>query len=353
VRSLEPLGHAAVLEGLWTAARAGRLAHALLFSGPSGAGKFLAAERLTLGLLCARGPGAPCLACGPCKRALADHHPDVFVVDPEAEGEEEIKLQRIAPRAEDSTPNVGEFLSLKPMEGGWRIVLLREAERLNTEAQNALLKTLEEPGSDTLLVLVTARPDLLLATVHSRCVRVRFGAPAAEIASALLAREGVPSADIGPCVRWARGAPGEALRLARRAATPMRALLGAVASGELAVHQALAAYAELEGDFAGRTPSAGERVRARAFLDLALEVLADVRRARAGLDPAALAHGDLTAAGWARAGGRAEAALEECLRARQDVDLNLAPEAAVERVLLALAPRQPEVRGAGARPSPR
>ena len=82
MRCVEAIGHELVLEGLWRAARAKRLAHALCFVGPEGVGKFLSAERLALGLVCARGIGAPCGTCGPCKRAQSDSHPDIFVIDP-------------------------------------------------------------------------------------------------------------------------------------------------------------------------------------------------------------------------------------------------------------------------------
>lgn len=345
MRFVEPRGHERVLAGLLRAAAEQRLAHALCFSGPAGVGKFLAAEWLAMGLLCAKGPGAPCGACGPCKRARADTHADVFVVDPVAEGEEEIKVTRIAPRADESVPNVGEFLSRKPMEGGWRIVLVRDAERMNEEAQNALLKTLEEPGDATLLVLVAARADLLLPTIHSRCLRVRFEAPGDAIASAVLESEGTQVRAAQLCVRWSRGAPGAALELARKEAPALRDIVADVLAGTCDAHAALERYAAVDGDYEARTDAASARVKARAFLDLALEVLADRRRAAHGVALETLAHADLCAAnaGNAANDARGAAQLEECLLARQDVDLNLAPDAAVERALLALEPASPAV----------
>ncbi|MBK7876594.1 MAG: DNA polymerase III subunit delta' [Planctomycetes bacterium] len=344
MRYVEPLGHERALAGLWSAAREERLAHALTFAGPSGAGKFLAAEWLCAGLLCATGPGRPCGVCGPCKRVRADSHPDVFVIDPLAEGEEEIKIERITPREGSSGENLADFLSLRPMEGGWRIVLLRDAERLNEEAQNALLKTLEEPGTNTLLVLVTARPDLLLSTIHSRCVRVELAAPGAATALELLRREGVEREDAELCARWTRGAPGAALELARRAGPRMRELVRGVLAGELEAFAAVDAWAELDGDFEARTPAASTRLKARTLLDLGVEVLSDLRRAGTGLDAAGLPHGDLAGAPWAPSASLLDRQLEEWLRARQDVDLNLAPEAAVERALLALEPPRSAVR---------
>lgn len=349
MRCEAPRGHEAVLAGLFAAARARRLAHALLFVGPDGVGKFLAAGRLAAGLLCARGPGEPCGACGPCKRVEAGSHADLFVVDAEADGEEQIEIGRIAPRTENPRPNVGEFLSLKPLEGGWRIVLLREAHRMNTFSQNALLKTLEEPGPSTLLVLETARPELLLETTRSRCVRVAFAPLAAGETAAVLAAHGVDGEQASRLARWGQGSPGEALRLAARGATAMRALLERVLAGGVTPFEAAAELAEVEGEFPGKTPSAQSRARVRAFLDLALAVLLDLRRAEAGVPASALAHGDLAAAAGAGAGLVRELQLEACLAARQDVDANLAPDAAVERALWALAPARAGAAPAAAR----
>ena len=83
---IEPLGHAQTVEGLWRAAARGRLAHALLFEGQEGVGKFVAMRWFAAGLMCQGGPGAPCGRCGPCKRLSSggesSNHPDLLVLDP-------------------------------------------------------------------------------------------------------------------------------------------------------------------------------------------------------------------------------------------------------------------------------
>jgi DNA polymerase-3 subunit delta' len=354
VRCEAPLGHAATIAGLWKAARADRLAHALCFVGSAGIGKFLAAEWLALGLLCERGPvrgrgreiapEAPCGSCGACKRARADSHPDVFVLDvecenaerPQSELEEQIRVHRIARRSDDGEPALADFLSLRAAEGGWRIVLVREAERANEEAQNALLKTLEEPGERVLIVLETARLDLLLQTTLSRCVRVAFGPLAPADARAVLEQCGIAGAQAEQLARWARGSPGRALRLARENAARQLELACAVAGGELLPAAALAELAELAGEFPGETPAALLRARARSFLDLVLELLLDAERAAAGLDPSALAHGARATALAALPAAARERRLAEVLAARQDGERNLAGDALLERALLAL-----------------
>jgi DNA polymerase-3 subunit delta' len=337
VSSPELLGHTALLEGLFRAARAGRLAHALLFHGPEGVGKFLAARSLAEGLLCERGPAPACRQCAACRWLAAGSHADLFVLDAAEEGEEQILVDRVRAGGEtEEGPSLGDFLALRPREGGWRVVLVREAQRMNNNAQNALLKTLEEPGERVLIVLETARLDLLLPTTLSRCVRVHFGPLAPADARAVLARNGVAGAAADELVRWAHGSPGRALRLARENAARQLEIACAVARGELASPAALEELAELEGQFAGETPAARLRARARSFLDLVLELLLDAERAAAGLDPGELAHGARAVELAALAPAPRERRLADVLAARQDVERNLAGEALLERGLFAL-----------------
>ena len=335
--SSELLGHGALLEGLFRAAAARRLAHALLFHGPEGVGKFLAARTLAAGLLCERGPAPACGACAACRWVAAGSHADLFVLDALEEGEEQILVERVrAGGASEQGTTLGDFLALRPREGGWRVVLVRDAQRLNNAAQNSLLKTLEEPGERVLIVLETARLDLLLSTTLSRCVRVAFGPLAPADARAVLARSGLAGGEAEQLVRWAHGSPGHALRLRRENAARQLEIACAVARGELATGAALEELLELEGEFAGKTDAALLRARARSFLDLVLGLLHDAERVAAGLDAAGLAHGARAGELAAGPAARRERRLAEVLGARQDVERNLAGEALLERALLAL-----------------
>ncbi len=337
--SLELRGHSGLVEGLLRAAGTGRLAHALLFHGPEGVGKFLAARVLAAGLLCEHGPARPCGDCGACKRVAAGSHADLFVLDAAAEGNEAIQIDRIRAGSDEEGPSVGDFLTLRAREGGWRVLLVREAQRLNDAAQNALLKMLEEPGERVLFVLETSRLDQLLSTTLSRCVRVGFGPLSAADASAVLATHGLAGEEAEEHARWAHGSPGRALRLWKQGARRQREIVAALARGELAVAAAKEELFELEGEFEGDKPTARARARARVFLDLALEVLLDAERAAAGLDPGTLAHGGLALELAAAPAAARERRLEELLAARQDVERNLAGEALVERALYALRAR--------------
>lgn len=333
----EPLGHAERLDELWRAAREERLAHALVLVGPEGIGKFLAARWLAQGLFCVAGPGPPCGRCGPCKRVASGNHPDLLVLDARAEGREHLRVGRIARREDDGDgPSVEEFLALRPHEGGWRVVLVREAERMNEAAQNAFLKTLEEPRPATLILLETAQVESLLATVRSRLVAVPLAPLPAECTAAVLERHGLTGEDLELLTRWCGGAPGRALALAARGAPAMRRLLADVVSGARPALGAARELWQLEGTFEGGTPSARARERARALFDVGLELFGDAQRAAAGRTPAGLAHGDLAATLGGRPEGERRRWMDRWLAARQDVERNVAPEALVDRALAVL-----------------
>jgi DNA polymerase-3 subunit delta' len=341
-----PLHHAELVRGLWRAARADRLPHALLFLGPAGIGKFLAAEWFALGLFCAQGVpgegGAPCGVCPPCKRVRAGSHPDVFVVEPE-EGAEHLPLSRFVPR-EGGPRSVQEFLALRAAEGGRRAVLVREMERTadtQDAVQNALLKMLEEPGRDVVWVLECSRREALLGTIQSRCVPVRFERLAPHETRAVLSAHGIEGPRAERLAALGRGSPGAALALARAGGEGLQEAIASALSGAPAVRAARSAW-ELPWPPAPKgartSERAEQRARARLALDLALDAVADQLRCAAGADPAHLAHGALAVDGARR---RGRSALERLLDARRDVDRNLDPQALLDVAFAALGDLAP------------
>lgn len=138
-----------------------RVAHAYLFEGPDGVGKRLVALAMARALLCQTGQG--CGDCPPCRKVDHNNHPDIHLLD--AEGAT-IKIDQI--RA------LQQQLSLRPLEGEYRICLIDGAEHLNPAAANALLKTLEEPQPNTVIILLSSQPEALLVTIRSRCQRLPF-----------------------------------------------------------------------------------------------------------------------------------------------------------------------------------
>jgi hypothetical protein len=344
-----PLGHERTLNGLWSAARAGRLGHALLLAGPSGIGKWSVAQALALGLLCQSGPGPACGACGSCRRALAagaaGSHPDLFLLDAVELELETIPIDWFAPRDSSPPERVDSFLALKSAERGWRPVLIREAERMSEAAQNALLKRLEEPALGDLFVLVSAHPSRLLPTIHSRCVRVACAALAPELAIRVASAHGLAPELAAELARWSAGSPGGMLELEREGAPQWRALWSALLAGELDAAQAAAQARAIEGEYAGKTPAARERARARRGLELALELLADALRVGAGAALEPLRHGDLGEVLRDCAPARSPALggwmFEELLDIARELERNLPPETLLVRAALVMARNAP------------
>ncbi len=343
---IEPEGHTEALEGLWRAARHGRLAHALLFEGPPGVGKFAAAVWFAAGLLCREGPGTPCGVCPACKKVRSGDwrggHPDLLRIDPVEEGWEEIPVAAIAERRGGEAGGPAEclatFLMLKPREGNTRLVLVREAERLNVAAQNALLKTLEEPALGTVIVLESSRPAELLPTIRSRVVRLSLGMPPEATAGRLLAEAGIAGTEAEALLRLAEGSPGEALRLGRQGALRVLESLSELLERRLDPLEAAAEWLELPGDFGGGTALRQVRRRGCLVLDLALAEVAAARRACLALASPGEAGGSALAAALIARGELALGQISErLLRARRDLDLNLEPGGVLERAALDLA----------------
>lgn len=148
----------------------GAITHAFLITGPRGSGKTACADRLARALVCT-GSRPPCGVCPACVRTAAGTHPDVVWV---AQGEPSIKVEVIRALRSDAF--------LLPNEGERKVYVLDDAERMTQEAQDALLKILEEPPRFTVLVLVCYNEQSLLSTILSRCVRLKLG-PGAETVS--------------------------------------------------------------------------------------------------------------------------------------------------------------------------
>lgn len=184
---------------------AGRLPHALLFTGPAGIGKGRLAESLLQVLLCEspRG-GLACGRCHGCHMSTAGTHPDLCRVMPAEPG----KAIRI-----DQVRELMEFASRTPQYGGHRVALLMPAQAMNRNAQNALLKTLEEPGADTLLILVCDQLSALLPTVRSRCQQQSLPVPSPSVAEPWVAGQLAVPERAAALLAAAGGAPLKAVAL--------------------------------------------------------------------------------------------------------------------------------------------
>jgi DNA polymerase III delta' subunit len=192
-------------------------AHAVLIVGPAGVGKMTLADDLGAGLLClAPNPAdRPCRACRGCRLVATGNHPDLHRLGPEGPGGQVVIGDAARPAARGVRNLVAELAYL-PVEGGHRIAIIEHAERMNEDAQNALLKTLEEPPGRTTIILCADEEDRLLPTVRSRCVRLRMAPLGIAVIEGLLVERAV--ADAPTAARLARivaGRPGLAMAYAR------------------------------------------------------------------------------------------------------------------------------------------
>ncbi|MCS4503332.1 DNA polymerase III subunit delta' [wastewater metagenome] len=196
--------HQAAWQRLIGRIAAGTMPHAVLVHGPRGVGKTALAHRLGARLLCVN-PTADdeaCDACHGCRMRLAGAHPDLFIATVE-KGRSRLRVDQI--RA------VSEFVTLSSQYGDFRVAVLPDADAMNPQAANALLKTLEEPPARAVLVLVSERPAALPATIRSRCHQIAVPVPSPEAGAEWLGQH-APQA--GRLLGLAGGAPLRAMALA-------------------------------------------------------------------------------------------------------------------------------------------
>ena len=192
------------LLALWHDYQSGRMAHATLLSGEAGIGKKTAARLLAQGLMC-RGEGdKPCGVCRDCRRFMARTHPDALFPAP-APKEKTIKI--------DALREMIDALSRHSLEGGNRVVLIENAERMTPQAQNCLLKTLEEAADDTFFLLTCDQESALLPTIRSRCRCVRVQPWSEKRVEEALARRNVPPDRAKSLSRYCEGSLGRALQM--------------------------------------------------------------------------------------------------------------------------------------------
>lgn len=177
------IGHEQIIGHMQNAIRQKKISHAYLLCGESGSGKRLVAEAFAKAVLCEEGGIEACGKCKSCKQAESGNHPDIRVVVREKAtlGVKEIREQVTAD------------VQIKPYSSEYKIYLIDEAEKMTEEAQNALLKTIEEPPEYAVFLLMVDRQELLLSTVLSRCVLLPFYPVATgKIKQFLMEEKGVP-----------------------------------------------------------------------------------------------------------------------------------------------------------------
>ena len=197
-------GQPGVLGELSRSFQAGSVVHAFLIHGDEGCGKKTLAQTMSMALHCTGEGEKPCLECGPCRRMLMGVHPDHIEV---ASDSSVISIKMVR--------DLIDRLTEKPYEGGWRTVIIHDAEKMNEAAQNALLKTLEEPDGRTAFFLLTAHPEGLLATIRSRCRPVFMPRLPEEVIASELIGRGMSEGRARYAARLSQGVMGRAIALCR------------------------------------------------------------------------------------------------------------------------------------------
>jgi DNA polymerase III subunit delta' len=297
------VGHVRLIDLLSRSVAGGTLPPSLLFAGPAGIGKRLTALAVAQGLNCTNpvvsrqssvvSPQSPvaspqssvdaCGVCAACTRIARGVHPDVLFVAPGDSGA--IKI--------DQVRDIVDRARYRPFEGRRRVVVIDDADALVQPAQNALLKTLEEPTPSSVFILVTARPDMLLPTVISRCPQLRFRPlPAADIATALMAR-GRNETEARAVAAAADGSLGQALQASADELVESRDLAQRVLT-QAAAQNDPARRIDAAKELVAKPPSGvSERDQLAIHLRAMAVLLRDVEVLATGADDRALANADV------------------------------------------------------------
>ena len=211
-----PAWHNAIWLGLRQRLAQGALPHAILLAGAAGLGKRELATRLARAVLCQHSAdGEPCGQCRACQLLATGTHPDLHPLNLELNTQGNLRQEIVVAQVRA----MSQQLSMTSQLGGRQIALIDPADRLNRQAANALLKTLEEPARDTVIVLVADQPWRLPATVRSRCQIFTVHQPARELALAWLSEQGLDQAETA--LEAAGGNPGLALKWQREELLPL------------------------------------------------------------------------------------------------------------------------------------
>lgn len=158
------IGHGSIIDRLKSSVTSDRVSHAYIFSGPDGCGKMMMAKAFAAALNCDEQSGDACGVCMSCMQAETDNHPDIIVV----------KKTKSVVSVDDIRSQLVNDIEVRPYNGRYKIYIVDEAEKMNEPAQNALLKTLEEPPAYAVIILLTSSVERFLPTIMSRSVMLSF-----------------------------------------------------------------------------------------------------------------------------------------------------------------------------------
>ena len=200
------VGHKDIIKYIQSAGEHGQVGHAYIMNGERGAGKKMLASLFAMTLLCEKGGSEPCNTCHSCRQAESGNHPDILWVTHEKPGTISV---------DDIRTQVGDTVMIKPYQGPYKVYIIDHAELMTQQAQNALLKTLEEPPEYVVFLLLTENAEALLPTINSRCVMLKLrNIRNTLIRKYLMEVLQVPDYKADMCTAFAQGNLGRAIMLA-------------------------------------------------------------------------------------------------------------------------------------------
>ncbi len=200
------IGQSQIKEHLQSAMKTGKISHAYIINGERFSGKEYIARVFAMSLQCEKEETEPCQICHSCKQALSDNHPDIIRITHEKPGSIGV---------DDIRKQINGDVYIKPYSSPYKIYIMNEAEKMTVQAQNALLKTLEEPPAYTVIILLTTNISSMLQTILSRCVILNMKPVADNLVKKFLMEEmEIPDYKAEVCVAFARGNIGKAKLLA-------------------------------------------------------------------------------------------------------------------------------------------
>lgn len=203
---LDIIGHNQIVDHLKTAIRMGKVSHAYILNGESNSGKMMLAEAFAMALQCEEGKDEPCMNCRSCHQAAEHNQPDIIYVTHE-------KPNVIS--VDDIRHQLNNDIVIKPYSSKYKIYIVDEAEKMNTQAQNALLKTIEEPPAYGVILLLTTNADAFLPTILSRCITLNLKSVNEDLIKKYLMRKyQIPDYQADVCAAFAQGNVGKAIQLA-------------------------------------------------------------------------------------------------------------------------------------------
>lgn len=206
LRFSEIIGHEAVKENLHNAIWMNKVSHAYIITGEALMGRKSLAEAFVLELFCEQKGEEACLSCHACKQVLSKNHPDCIYVTHEKPGSIGV---------DDIRRQINDTISIRPYSSSYKVYIVDEAEKMTVQAQNALLKTMEEPPSYAVIFLLTTNQDVFLPTILSRCVQVKLKPlKDAQVKEYLLEHLEMKEAEADVYAAFARGNLGKAISLA-------------------------------------------------------------------------------------------------------------------------------------------